>query len=61
MAALQIPGRLVLALLAVGLLLAVAGARLRAAFTERKEPTAGFDAAERARQIREERHKRFGG
>jgi len=61
MAALQIPGRLIFAALAIALLVAVAGARLRAALVERKEPPSGFDAAERARQIREERNRRLGG
>ena len=60
-AALQVPGRLIFAAVAVALLLAVAGARLRAALAERREPPQGFEAAERARQIREERRRRMGG
>lgn len=60
-AGLQVPGRLVFALVAVALLLAVAGARLRATMMRRREPPAGFDPSERARQIREERRRRMGG
>jgi hypothetical protein len=60
-AALQVPGRLIFAAVAVALLLAVAGARFRAALVGRREPPSGFDAAERARQIREERNRRKGG
>jgi hypothetical protein len=60
-AALQVPGRLIFAAIAVALLLAVGGARLRAAMAGRREPLPGFDAAERARQIREERRRRMGG
>lgn len=60
-AALQVPGRLIFAALAVALLLAVGGARLRAAVAGRREPPPGFNAAERARQIREERRRRMGG
>jgi len=59
-AALQVPGRLLFAALAVALLLAVAGARLRSALFERREPRRGFDAAERAREIREARRRRLG-
>jgi hypothetical protein len=59
-AALQVPGRTIFAVVAVALLLAVAGARLRAALAGRREPPGGFDAAERARQIREARHRRTG-
>ncbi|HEY1976779.1 MAG TPA: hypothetical protein VGG89_09555 [Candidatus Baltobacteraceae bacterium] len=60
-AALQVPGRLIFAAIAVALLIAVAGARLRAALVEKREPPSGFDAAERARQIREDRRRRLGG
>lgn len=61
LAALQIPGRIVFALVAIALLMAVGALRLRAALTERKQPRSGFDAADRARRIREEREKRLGG
>lgn len=60
-AALQVPGRLIFAAIAVAMLLAVGGARLRAAMVGRREPLPGFDAAERARRIREERRRRLGG
>ena len=60
-AALQVPGRLIFAAAAVALLLAVAGARLRAALVEKRDPPSAFDAAERARRIREERQRRMGG
>ena len=60
-AALQVPGRLIYAAVAIALLLAVAGARLRAALVEKREPPPGFDAAERARRIREDRKRRMGG
>jgi hypothetical protein len=59
-AALQVPGRLIFAAIGIALLLAVAGARLRTALVERRDPPSGFDAAERARQIREERRRRLG-
>ena len=59
-AALQVPGRLLCAAIAVVLLLAVAGARVRAALVAPREPRDGFDAAERARRIREERRRRLG-
>lgn len=60
-AALQVPGRLIFAAVAIALLLAVAGARLRAALVGRREPPPGFDPTERARQIREERRRRIDG
>ena len=60
-AALQVPGRLIFAAIAVALLIAVAGARLRAALVDKREVSTGYDAAERARQIREERRRRMGG
>jgi hypothetical protein len=60
-AAVQVPGRLIFAAIAVALLLAVAGARLRAAFMQRRQPPSGLDSAERARRIREERRRRLGG
>lgn len=60
-AALQVPGKLIFAAVAVALLIAIAGARLRAALVEKREPPPGFDAAERARQIREDRRRRLGG
>lgn len=58
--ALQVPGRLLYALIAVALLLAVGAARLRAALHGRHKPVSGFDVAERAERIREARRKRLG-
>lgn len=60
-AAIAVPGRLIFAAVAIALLLAVIGARLRAALTQRRTPPSGFDAGERARAIREERRRRTGG
>jgi hypothetical protein len=60
-AALQVPGRLIFAAVAIAMLLAVAGVRLRAALARHGEPPSSFDASERARRIREERRRRMGG
>ena len=59
-AALQVPGRLIFAIVAIVMLLAVGAARLRAAVTSRGVPPPAGDAGERARRIREERHRRIG-
>jgi len=59
LAALQIPGRILFAVAAVVLLIAVATSRLRASLEGRKTPRAGFDPAERARQIQQQRSKKF--
>jgi len=60
-AAVQVPGRLIYAAVAIALLLAVAGARLRAALMQRREPSSGLDAGGRAQRIRDERRRRLGG
>jgi hypothetical protein len=59
--ALQVPGRLWFAAVAIALLLAIVGVRLRAALLRRAEPPSGFDSTERAREIRERRRRRMGG
>jgi hypothetical protein len=59
LAAFQIPGRLVFALAAIMLLAFICSRRLREALGQKKERPAGFDAADRARRIHEERQKRF--
>ena len=59
--ALQVPGRLIFAGIAIVLLLTVAGARLRAAVAARRAPPPDFDPGERARRIREERRRRIDG
>ena len=59
LSALNIPGRLLLALTAMLLLSIIASARLRAALYGKKERPTGFDAAAAAERIREERSNRF--
>jgi cation transport ATPase len=61
LAALQIPGRLLFAAAAIGLLLFLGGSRLRASLRGRTQKRTGFDAAERAEAIREARRRRMGG
>ena len=56
-AALPVPGRLWYTGAALVLLAIVGGARIRAALRP-KRPAAGFDAAERARSIRDARSRR---
>jgi hypothetical protein len=60
LSALNIPGRLILALLALLLLCIVISSRLRAAIRGKEQRAAGFDAYERAMQIQEERRNRMG-
>ncbi len=59
LSALNIPGRLLLALTAMLLLSIIASARLRAALYGKKERSTGFDPAAAAERIREERSHRF--
>lgn len=60
LAALQIPGRLLLALGAIALLFFVGASRLRASLRERRaRKQSRFDPYERAQQIRDERHRRM--
>ncbi len=58
LSALQIPGRLILALLALLVLCFVISSRLRAALRGRAERK-GFDAYDRAMKIQEERRNRL--
>jgi hypothetical protein len=60
LAALQIPGRVPLALGAVAILLFVGAWRLRSSLRERPSRTrTRFDPYERAQRIRDERHRRL--
>lgn len=62
LAALQIPGRLVFALAAIMILTFICSLRLRAMIKQKEQGGGGPtypDAADRARQIREQRQKRF--
>jgi multisubunit Na+/H+ antiporter MnhG subunit len=62
LSALQIPGRLILALTAMLLLCIVGSSRLRAMIRDRENKNKskkGFDAYERAQRIKEERSKRL--
>ena len=59
LSALNIPGRLLLALTAMLLLSIIASSRLRAALYGKKERSTGFDSAATAERIREERSRRF--
>jgi len=59
LSALNIPGRLLLALTAMLLLSIIASARLRAALYGKKERSGGFDAAAAAERIREARARRM--
>jgi hypothetical protein len=59
LAALQVPGRIFFAAAAIVLLLCVGVSRLRASIGQ-KPAKQGFDAADRAERIREERVRRLG-
>jgi hypothetical protein len=58
LSALPLRGRLLLALAAIALLVLVGMSRLRAGLESRHRRAPGFDAAERARRIREARERR---
>jgi uncharacterized protein (DUF58 family) len=58
LAALQIPGRVLLALIAIAILLCVGVLRLRSSLRARRNRKPVFDPYERAARIREERHRR---
>ncbi|HUY11595.1 MAG TPA: hypothetical protein VMV73_04970 [Candidatus Dormibacteraeota bacterium] len=59
LSALQIPGRLLLALTAMLMLSIVGSMRLRAAIYGKKKASSDFDAVARAEAIRKDRARRF--